>query len=275
MISGKRPALVRRYAATRRRSRVRQLCWLRPGRATRHCCGRRGGATQCAGGTPVACGSNRSASLCRGYCEPLGLSFSARAISWAPGPAVGSNPRRDGKTRPGVIIGGDLFTLSLPGDVDPLPPGMTIIHLDTDPWELGKNYPTEVAILGDPRTTLPELVAAVADRMTRAECARAESRGRAETAIGLIQLEKLRQNAVAVENAQPIHPLALMHAITEVLSADAVVVDEAISSAGGLHRFLKASDPLSYFGNRGGGIGWACLQRSACSSPCRSVGSSP
>jgi benzoylformate decarboxylase len=34
------------------------------------------------------------------------------------------------------------------------------------------------------------------------------------------------------------------------------VVDEAISSAGGLHRFLKTSDPLGYFGNRGGGIGW-------------------
>ncbi len=47
-----------------------------------------------------------------------------------------------------------------------------------------------------------------------------------------------------------------MHAIAEALPADAIVVDEAISSAGGLHRFLKTSDPLSYFGNRGGGIGW-------------------
>jgi benzoylformate decarboxylase len=155
-----------------------------------------------------------------------------------------------------LSIGGDLFTLSLPGEIEPLPPGMTIVHLDTDPWELGKNYPTEVAILGDPRATLPDLVAAVADRMTPAARVNAESRAKREAAVGLAQREKLRQSAVALASAQPIPPLALMHAIAEALPADAVVVDEAISSAGGLHRFLKGSDSQSYFGNRGGGIGW-------------------
>jgi benzoylformate decarboxylase len=155
-----------------------------------------------------------------------------------------------------LSIGGDLFTLSLPGDIEPLPPGMPIVHIDTDPWELGKNYPTAAAILGDPRATLPDLVAAVADRMTPAGRAQAESRAKREAAAGLAQLEKLRHSAVALEDGQPIHPLALMHAIAQALPSDAVVVDEAISSAGGLHRFLKGSDPQSYFGNRGGGIGW-------------------
>ena len=46
-------------------------------------------------------------------------------------------------------VGGDLFTLSLPSDVDPMPPDIKLIHLDIDPWELGKNYPPAVAILGD------------------------------------------------------------------------------------------------------------------------------
>src|SRR5262245_140017 len=151
-----------------------------------------------------------------------------------------------------LSIGGDLFTLSLPGEIEPLPPGMTIVHLDTDPWELGKNYPTEVAILGDPRVTLPELTAALAGRMTSGARAHAENRAKREAAAGLAQLRKLRESAVAQERAQPIHPLALMHAIAEALPPDAVVVDEAISSAGG----LKGSDPHSYFGNRGGGIGW-------------------
>src|SRR2546427_543254 len=54
-------------------------------------------------------------------------------------------------------VGGDLFTLSLPDDVDPMPPGLTVVHLDVNPWELGKNYPAEVAILGEPKATLPEL----------------------------------------------------------------------------------------------------------------------
>ena len=155
-----------------------------------------------------------------------------------------------------LSIGGDLFTLSLPGEVDPLPAGLRIIHLDTDPWQLGKNYPSEVAIFGDPRATLPELVAAVADRMSAAEQARADHRGETEAQLGLTQLNKLRQRAVAAEHAEPIDPLALMHMVAQALPANATVVDEAISSAGGLHRFLKNSDPLSFFGNRGGGIGW-------------------
>jgi benzoylformate decarboxylase len=155
-----------------------------------------------------------------------------------------------------LSIGGDLFTLSLPGEIEPLPSGMPIVHLDTDPWELGKNYPTAAAILGDPRATLPDLIAAVAGRMTPAGRVQAESRAKREAAAGLAQLEKLRQSAVALEGAQPIHPLALMHAIAQALPSDAVVVDEAISSAGGLHRFLNGSDPQAYFGNRGGGIGW-------------------
>src|SRR5262249_56291761 len=54
-------------------------------------------------------------------------------------------------------VGGDLFTLSLPSDVDPMPPAIKLIHLDLDPWELGKNYPPAVAILGDPKPTLPDI----------------------------------------------------------------------------------------------------------------------
>ena len=65
-------------------------------------------------------------------------------------------------------VGADLFTLSLPSNIEPMPPGLPLIHLDTDPWELGKNYPAEVAILGDPKSTLPELTAAVEAAMTSA-----------------------------------------------------------------------------------------------------------
>ena len=33
-----------------------------------------------------------------------------------------------------------------------MPAGMPLIHLDTDPWQIGKNYPAQVAILGDPKS---------------------------------------------------------------------------------------------------------------------------
>ena len=58
-------------------------------------------------------------------------------------------------------VGADLFALSLPSDVAPVSSDLRMIHLDIDPWELGKNYPAEVAILGDPKGTLPELTEAM------------------------------------------------------------------------------------------------------------------
>ena len=77
-------------------------------------------------------------------------------------------------------VGADLFALSLPSDVAPVSSDLQMIHLDVDPWELGKNYPAEVAILGDPKGTLPELTAAMrephVERRARRRARAAEER---------------------------------------------------------------------------------------------------
>ena len=62
--------------------------------------------------------------------------------------------------------------------------------------------------------------------------------------------------ADAVAERHPIHPLALMQTIGRLLPDDAVVIDETVSYGMGLRRFLKSNDPKSFFGLRGGGIGW-------------------
>src|SRR4029434_8132209 len=54
----------------------------------------------------------------------------------------------------------------------------------------------------------------------------------------------------------PISPLTLMHEVAKVTPPDAVVVDEAISSSQGIRHFFKCADAKSFFGLRGGGIGW-------------------
>ena len=74
-------------------------------------------------------------------------------------------------------VGGDLFTCRCRPTIDPMPPGMPLIHLDTDPWEIGKNYPAKVGILGDPKATLPDITAAVRERMTRGAQGRRARRG--------------------------------------------------------------------------------------------------
>lgn len=153
-------------------------------------------------------------------------------------------------------VGGDLFTLSLPSSVEPVPRQLRIVHLDIDPWELGKNFPAEVAILGDPKATLPELTAAVAERLTAST--RARARERLETAIRAIASARAALHAQARADAgkTPVVPSALLHAIGAVLPRNAVVVEEAISSAPGIREFVRSDDPQSFFGLRGGGIGW-------------------
>ena len=153
-------------------------------------------------------------------------------------------------------VGGDLFTLSLPSPVEPIPEGVQVIHLDIDPWELGKNYPPAVAILGDPKATLPDLTASVRERMTAG--ARAAARERLTTATDAIRGEReaLQAKARAGAGATPVQPLALLQAIGEVLPKNAVVVDETISSGIGIRQLLRSDDPQSFFGLRGGGIGW-------------------
>ena len=153
-------------------------------------------------------------------------------------------------------VGGDLFTLSLPSDVEPMPEGLPVIHLDVDPWEIGKNYPARVGILGDPKATLPDLAEALGRLLTPA--ARKESDARFAKSRAAMETRRrgLREQAAAEAGRSPITPLALVAAVVDALPDDAVVVEEAISSSTGIRELLGSREPRSFYGLRGGGIGW-------------------
>jgi benzoylformate decarboxylase len=155
-----------------------------------------------------------------------------------------------------LSVGADLFALSLPSDIEPMPAGMPVIHLDTDPWELGKNYPARVAILGDPKATLPDLTVAATGAMTPS--ARAAARERLARVSRTVQDERtaLRETARGEAGAVPVRPLALFEAMGRALPKDVVVIEEALSSAPGIRQMIDSDDPQSFFGLRGGGIGW-------------------
>ena len=153
-------------------------------------------------------------------------------------------------------VGGDLFTLSLPSPVEPVPKDLAIIHLDIDPWELGKNDPADVAILGDPKATLPEITAAVRERMTSGARMRARERRDAAAKAIAAAREELETKARAASGRSPVEATALLAAIGGMLPRDAVVIDEAISSSRGMRELVRSDDEQSFFGLRGGGIGW-------------------
>jgi benzoylformate decarboxylase len=153
-------------------------------------------------------------------------------------------------------VGGDLFTLSLPSDVEPMPEGLPVIHLDVDPWEIGKNYPAKVGILGDPKATLPDLAEALRRQLTPAARKESEARFAKSRAAMEARRRGMREQAAAEAGRTPITPLALVAAVVDALPDDAVVVEEAISSSTGIRELLGACEPRSFYGLRGGGIGW-------------------
>jgi benzoylformate decarboxylase len=153
-------------------------------------------------------------------------------------------------------VGGDLFALSLPSDIEPMPAGLTLIHLDTDPWELGKNYPPQVAMLGDPKTTLPDITEAVRKAMSSGARGAARERLDAAKAATLAERDALKAKAREMAGQMPVQPLSLLNAIGEMLPKDAVVIDETISSGAGIRSLIRSDDPQSFYGLRGGGIGW-------------------
>jgi benzoylformate decarboxylase len=103
---------------------------------------------------------------------------------------------------------------------------------------------------------LPDITAAVRERMTSGARARARERLAATSKAIAAEREALKAKARALAGATPVQPLALLHGIAETLPEDAIVVEEAISSAPGIRQLIRSNDPQSYFGLRGGGIGW-------------------
>jgi len=163
-----------------------------------------------------------------------------------------------------VSIGADLLTQSQASGVEPLAPGMPLVHLDDDAWEIGKNHPATAALLGDPKATLPLLTAAVLARMTPAT----ERRANVQAAIAAKQAVLIAR-AEAEVGAMPVSPLAALHLLGQLIPDDAIVVEELLSSGmNTVRQLVPATRPDSWFGMRGGGIGVALPQAAGIALGC-------
>jgi benzoylformate decarboxylase len=139
----------------------------------------------------------------------------------------------------------------------PLPENVRLIHLDNVPYEIGKNYPVDIGLIGDPQCGLAELDDLLARGQTSEGAARAAERRQEWAALRRKERRQLEADIEARRSARPLAPLVFMQALARVLPPDVAVVEEAITTHHNVFERLGVlRDPAGFFAHRGWALGW-------------------
>ncbi len=139
----------------------------------------------------------------------------------------------------------------------PIPEHARLIHLDADPWQIGKNYPVEVGLVSDPKTGLVELAQRLSEIQPPDQAQKAAERLQTSAAQRAAARESLLADIDAQMDRRPMTALAFMGALCRVLPSNGVVVEEAVTTHQNLlERLGVLKDPTGYLAHRGWALGW-------------------
>jgi benzoylformate decarboxylase len=157
-----------------------------------------------------------------------------------------------------IALGTDPVRMSVWSEVEPLPDNMPIVQIGLLDWDMGKNYPAEMAVRAD----LGETLVILAPLLAKLGSNRLAAKARAAIA----ELAPSNWNAKRVDLAQrfvsrakttPIDPDWFTLQLAELLPRDAVVVNEGLTSSRHLTDLIPYRDRYGYHALASGGIGWA------------------
>jgi benzoylformate decarboxylase len=141
-------------------------------------------------------------------------------------------------------------------DGGPLVPWrLRTIAIDDSPWEVGKNQPVEVGLVGDVRDSLGRLVEAV-QRIPVAEAA-LQKRRDAVQAVATERVSGWDAEVRTARTATTISPTLVAAELRDLLPDGAVFVDETISNRPSFVNVLRFTDPQSYFAANGLSLGYS------------------
>jgi benzoylformate decarboxylase len=129
------------------------------------------------------------------------------------------------------------------------------IHIEEDPWEIGKVYPVDVGIIADARSALRSLLE-IYPKFAGTLNGRAERMQRIAKAKEQVNAE-LEQRVAQGWDATPINAARLARTMDRLLEKDALIVNESPTSKDLLMSNFRFSPGRDYFSNSSGGyLGW-------------------
>lgn len=143
------------------------------------------------------------------------------------------------------VLGGFSY---LPGALGRL--GIRLIHLDSDSREIGRCELTQVGVVGDVKRALAALV----DALPKGRFP--EDPGCLEEPAGARRGGGFPPAVPAGTAGKPMPALRLMAELARALPEEAILVEDAGTSAAALHRCFTFDRPGTLHGTRGGAIGW-------------------
>ncbi len=156
-----------------------------------------------------------------------------------------------------VVAGARFFSQAIYQPEPLVPPGLKVIQIDSDPRQIGKNYPVECGIEGDIRIALTDLANALEERLTQARREAAAARGRAIAGEKQALQQAFEAKARQEWDNVPISGTRFMRELRDAIRPGTRLVEDCWSYSSILRRTIPFSEPLSYQRARGGGsIGW-------------------
>jgi benzoylformate decarboxylase len=156
-----------------------------------------------------------------------------------------------------IALGADPVRMSVWSEVEPLPEGMAVVHIGLIDWDMGKNFPAEIAVRADVRETLAALTPVLArqggERLAahaKARLAKLEEGNWSAKRVGLQSKIETRAKLAPIDNDW------LTLQIANALPMDAVVVNESLTAGRLLNDLVPYRDRFGFHGLASGGIGW-------------------
>ncbi len=154
------------------------------------------------------------------------------------------------------FVGSEPLVLSFPPDVHPIPEKTPIVQLDLNTWDIGKSFPVDAVLYGDPKMTFPHLIREVEETLGEAGRSRAqERRAVVEKEAAAFWEKTTPMMKPGEESKSGMSRTAFQAALREALPQGTAFVDESLTTGGnGMRRAIGAKTP-DLFGMKGGGIG--------------------